>query len=349
MNSHLNRNMQKITELIVLVIMMLAISCKNDSEQVIPEIKLDSIKNVLMYSAEVYGEVVHIGGYNIDKRGFCWSEQPEPDIKDSIIVVSDTADFYSIVKNLNPDTEYFVRAFVINCTGVTYSNEFTITTWDGRLADIDGNNYAGVQIGNQGWMAQNLKTTKYSDGSLIRSQNLIYKHFWYGEGHNYLSDIEADLDKDGDLDEDDGNLYVETFGLLYTWAAANNSPDVYKGNNANLTDTRNICPSGWHLPSEKEFKELIEVSGYSSQALKSESHWLSEPGTDDFGFNALPGGVKHHTGEYNGLFYGTSFISTDTLNSVNGVFMGIGNSYNQPYISFGSKSSATAIRCIKNR
>ncbi len=302
-----------------------------------------------MYSAEVYGDVIHMGGYNIDDRGFCWSKESEPDISDSLILLSDTADYYSIIKNLDPDTRYYVRAFVINGTGITYSNEITITTWDGWLTDVEGNIYKGVQIGNQGWMAENLKTTRYSDGSLIRSQNLIYKHFWYGEGHNYLSDIEADLDKDGDLDEDDGNLYVETFGLLYTWAAANNSPITFKGNDANLNDTRNICPSGWHLPSEKEFIELIQATGHSSQALKSESHWLSEPGSDDFGFNALPGGIKQHTGEYNGLFYSTSFISTDTLNSVNGVFMAIGNSYYQPHISYAGKSTATAIRCVKDR
>ena len=302
-----------------------------------------------MYSAEVYGDVIHMGGYNIDDRGFCWSKEPEPDISDSLIVLSDTTDYYSIIKNLDPDTRYFVRAFVINGTGITYSNEITITTWDGWLTDVEGNIYKGVQIGNQGWMAENLKTTRYSDGSPIRSQNLIYKHFWYGEGHNYLSDIEADLDKDGDLDDDDGDLYIETFGLLYTWAAANNSSIGYKGNDSNLTETRNICPSGWHLPSEKEFNELIQATGHSSQALKSESQWLSEPGTDDFGFNALPGGIKQHTGEYYGLFYSTSFISTDTLNSVNGVFMAIGSSYNQPHISYAGKSTATAIRCVKDR
>jgi uncharacterized protein (TIGR02145 family) len=140
------------------------------------------------------------------------------------------------------------------------------------ITDIDGNIYRTVKIGNQEWMAENLKTTKYSDGSSI--PNVTSGYQWANTTSGAWSSFDNDIKKDS------------TYGKLYNWYVA--------------SDSRNVCPIGWHVPTNDEwilFTDYLYVNGPSGSeaiALKSTSGWNSDGnGTDNYGWNALPAGSRH--------------------------------------------------------
>jgi len=150
-----------------------------------------------------------------------------------------------------------------------------------KLIDIDGNKYTTVKIGDQIWMAENLKVTHYQDGDAIPN-------------------VKSDTDW-GKLttcarcayENDESN--VNTYGYLYNWYA--------------VTDNRNIAPEGWHAPSDEEWKELEMFLGMSRKEadekewrhrykgieakMKSTQGWDKQGnGTNENGFSALPAGER---------------------------------------------------------
>ncbi|HRH68722.1 MAG TPA: fibrobacter succinogenes major paralogous domain-containing protein [Flavobacteriales bacterium] len=145
------------------------------------------------------------------------------------------------------------------------------------VTDIDGNAYGTVQIGSQCWMAQNLTTTRYRDGSMI--QHVTDDATWVastasgGVWCNYLNGL------------DEGS----TYGKLYNWYA--------------VDDTRGVCPQGWHMPSDEEWTQLVDDLGGQTVAggkLKSTAtgnglgQWQApNPGaTNETGFTGLGGGSR---------------------------------------------------------
>ena len=142
------------------------------------------------------------------------------------------------------------------------------------VTDIDGNVYRAVQIGDQVWMAENLKTTHYADGTPI--QRIL-----------------------GD------SAFAETYGALYLWTAAMNAE---ASSTTNPSGIQGVCPTCWHLPSDVEWTELTDYLGGKSVAggkLKESgtTHWDSPNtgATNETGFTALPGfcsGVENSTKGY---------------------------------------------------
>jgi len=143
------------------------------------------------------------------------------------------------------------------------------------LTDIDGNTYSHVKIGNQIWMVENLKTTHYRNGDEITD----------GTG---VGDISTETDPKYWFAFDDDLDNVSTYGRLYTWYAVN--------------DSRNICPDGWHVPTDEEWTILTDYLGGLSVAggkLKETgtTHWDSpnDGATNETGFTALPGSYRSNT------------------------------------------------------
>lgn len=169
----------------------------------------------------------------------------------------------------------------------TYTFNFAVCT------DYDENNYAVVQIGGQIWMAENLKTTHYSDGSEIL---LVEDDTDWGE----LEDNNDD--KAYCYYDIEGNETGEIYGALYTWAAASNG----ETSETNPSGIQGACPSGWHLPSDAEWTELTEyLIGNAGGKLKSActSLWNAPNtgATNETGFSALPaGGRYYNTGSFSG-------------------------------------------------
>lgn len=146
----------------------------------------------------------------------------------------------------------------------------------GTITDIDGNIYQVIKIGNQNWMAENLRVTHYRNGDEIPNEmdSATWSTLWDGSIGAYC-----------DYNNDVANAV--TYGKLYNWYAVN--------------DNRNLAPAGWHVPSQVEWQALIDHLGGSTVAggkMKETgtSHWIS-PNTDasnESGFSALPGGYRHY-------------------------------------------------------
>lgn len=149
--------------------------------------------------------------------------------------------------------------------------------------DYDGNVYRTVQIGNQWWMAENLKVTQYANGTAIPL--VTDKTVWINLGDNNTDKAYCYYNNDPNSE----------YGALYTWTAATNGISNY----FNPSGVQGICPTGWHIPSYIEWDELIDFLGGFGVAggkLKETSaiHWNSpNSGTNESGFTALPSGGRH--------------------------------------------------------
>jgi uncharacterized protein (TIGR02145 family) len=256
-----------------------------------------------------------------------------------------------ILGGLEPGTDYYLRAFTAHTAEPSYSNELSFTTWDGSLNDYDGNAYNTIQIGNQGWMAENLKTSHYADGTPIDQVENLSSFFWYGKGADSYDPL-ADFDGDGDVDSLDGTVYVEQFGYLYTWLAANNEyPEGYTdlGGMPVTKAVADVCPDGWRLPSDSDWEELVGTIGWESGKLKADTLWNHrhpeyQLGGDDFGFHALPAGMGNPDHGYVGLFTSTGFYSTDEL-----VVSMEGDMDYLLLLNYVSGNYGASVRCIKKK
>lgn len=175
------------------------------------------------------------------------------------------------------------------------------------VTDYDGNTYDAVKLGKQVWMASNLKTKHFADGTSIP-----------------LGDMVTDMSTTSPyrFNPDDNNATVNTYGYLYNWPAA-----MKKGNSSttNPSGVQGICPDGWHMPSDAEWTELTDYLGTQSRyqsggaeniakALASKSGWDQCPqantvgnnqsSNNSTGFNAVPAGKCQQTpNDFGGCAY----------------------------------------------
>ena len=166
-----------------------------------------------------------------------------------------------------------------------------------NLIDIDNNTYKTVPIGTQQWMAENLKVTKYNDGTII--PNITDDTQWSNLRSGawaYYNNAEANNAK---------------YGKLYNWYA------VSKTSNGN----KNVCPTGWHVPTDAEWAVLTDYLGGGSVAggkMKEVGttswHRPNTHATNISLFTSLPGGYRFNDGNYYGIgYYGYWWSSTEDL------------------------------------
>ena len=252
----------------------------------VPELTTSSINNITNSSASCGGTITSDGGASVTERGVCWSTTTHPTIYDNKTSDGDGVGVYiSEISGLVANTSYYVRAYAKNNVGVGYGNTLVFLTESpetGTMTDQDGNVYQTVKIGNQWWMAENLKVTHYRNGDAI--PNVTDNAEW-----NNLS-----TGAYGAYNNDNGN--VSTYGLLYNWYT--------------VVDSRNIAPTGWHVPTDEEWKQLEMYLGMSQSdanaydwrsspvgsKLKATSGWSNNGnGTDESGFSAIPGGCRYYS------------------------------------------------------
>ena len=238
-----------------------------------------------------------------------------------------------------PSTKYYLRAYATNATGTAYGSQISFTTLAaGKFGDIDGNVYDTVIIGTQIWMKQNLRTSKYRNGSAIPlvSDSLA----WMNLSSNSCLTC-TDIGAYCWYNNDSANLN-SLYGKLY--------------NGYVVIDSRGVCPTGFHVPSDNEWTILENYLGGTATAggaLKEVGtlHWLSPNtgATNLSRFTALPGGYRG-IGSFNLSFGYAGFWWTSTYNGAH-QFRSI--SYNVTstlnWMSNGGNSlNGYSIRCVKD-
>ena len=198
------------------------------------------------------------------------------------------------------------------------------------IKDIDGNVYKTVTIGTQTWMAENLKTSKYSDGTIIPNvkDSLEWDKLTTGAWCYYNNDAANNA----------------KYGKLYNWYA------VSKTSNGN----KNVCPTGWHVPSDAEWSILTGFLGGDSIAGGK----LKEVGTTSWKnpkkiatnislFSGLPGGNGGGGDFFKFGYRGYWWSTSETSNSV-ALFLILDYSNNKAYRADDEKYGGLSIRCVKD-
>jgi uncharacterized protein (TIGR02145 family) len=227
----------------------------------------------------------------------------------------------------------------LNATDNTKTKPLTVNATSlASVTDVDGNLYKVVKIGDQFWMAENLKTTKYNDGSDIPNitDNTEWKNATDGAYCWHKNDIDT---------------YKE-LGALYNW---------------HVVGTGKLAPKGWHVPTEKEFDILEMNHGLSEEdaaiigwrgeteqigyKLKSVNGWDGNGnGINEFGFNSFPSGLKYWDAR---TFYPSTEIASwywsQTLNTdENAMRLQLSSTKNGSHKEFFYKNYGINVRCIKD-
>ena len=267
----------------------------------VPTVATNNVSNITATSATCGGNVTSDGGASVTARGVCWSTLQNPTVSSSHTTDgSGTGSFTSSITGLTANTTYYVRAYATNSAGTAYGEQRNFTTTSvpsftcgtSTVTDYDGNSYNTVQIGQQCWMKENLRTTHYSNGASIpaggnssSSTNPYY--------YNYSS----------------SGIALAQRGYLYNWPAVMHGAS---SSNSNPSGVQGICPTGWHVPSDAEWTQLTNYvssqSGYVcgtnntniAKALSSTTGWSAStitcvPGNNQSannatGFSAVPAG-----------------------------------------------------------
>jgi uncharacterized protein (TIGR02145 family) len=175
------------------------------------------------------------------------------------------------------------------------------------VRDFDGNTYKTVVIGKQIWMKENLKTTKFQNGDTIKTTT---------------NDITNEKEPKYQWIYNGNDTNLATYGRLYTWYTA--------------VDKRNVCPLGWHVPTNTEWKIFTT---YIHNKYKS---------LEDSNFPIIKGGRR----DIDGMFYDIDLDGGWWGSNVNPALKDCGGGLyfngNQVYVGFGVKNAGFSIRCIKN-
>jgi len=305
---------------------------KDDTNVAIPTVNTMSATSITSTSAKVSCEITNIGGSSVLERGFYWGTSANPEINGEKLEIENGTGigiFTSDLSALNPNTTYYIKAYATNSFGIAYSNQVSFSTTGetaGTVTDIDGNIYNTIAIGTQVWMVENLKTTRYKDGTNIP--------------HITNDDVWALLTSSGYCWYNNNINNKNTYGALYNWEAVK---------------TGKLAPQGWHVPTDVELIVLANYLGGEDIAggkLKETgtSHWAS-PNTganNDSKFSALPGGLRFFNGSFDGINLVGLWWSSSEKDTNDAWYRYLSNEDIRIDRNINGKMAGLSVRCIKD-
>ncbi len=340
-----------------IVLIFLSHSCDNQQivkdQHTFPRINTRAISEISRTTATSGGYVLDDGEDPLVSTGVCWNTSSDPTIEDNKTTdIGQSGPFTSTLNQLTPNTLYYVRAYATNHVGTGYGKTLAFTTLRtilinpeltyGTVTDIDNNVYKTTTIGTQTWMAENLKTTRYRNGDLIGTTNpasldisneSIPKYQWTYNGKESNAD---------------------PYGRLYTWYTVN--------------DSRNVCPTGWHVPDNAEWTTLTDYladkgygyGGSGNQIAKSMATycgWITDgtsgnPGNDQgsnnsSGLSALPAGARGRDSFGNmGITCFWWSANEESTGFAGRLYLTFGSG--KVYIDYSNKQDGYSVRCLRD-
>jgi uncharacterized protein (TIGR02145 family) len=284
-------------------------------------ISLTTLKPVALSptSLSTGGKILSPGGLTVISRGICWDTVPEPTIEDNKLENAGDIDSFLINITDLQAANYYIRAFAKNSKGVYYGDEIFFPMFY-FMDNRDKKLYKYTTIGSQTWMAENLA---YLPEVCVASEDCGY----------WVMGFEG-----SDAGTAKFTLNYQKYGVLYSF---------------NIAET--VCPEGWHLPSDEEWKELVDYinlkyNGTGAEALKAETGWGEEGnGRDAFRFRALPGGFRSTLSYafadegYAGYWWSSDFNVGEGLK--NRVLHADGDNLE---VYFNHSTDGCYVRCIKD-
>ncbi len=297
----------------------------------LPTLTTTAISSLSSNAANCGGNVTSAGTGTVTAKGVCWSTATNPTIALATKTVdgSGVGTFTSNITGLTASTKYYVRAYATSSIGTAYGSEVNFTT-NATITDIDGNIYNTVTIGTQTWMKENLKTTKYRDGTAIANvtDNTLWSNLTTGAYCWYSNAIPNKT----------------TYGALYNYYT--------------VIDGHNLCPTGWHIPTDAEWTTLTTYLGGTTVAggkLKETgtTHWLTPNtgATNSSNFMALPAGARVFvisSFSFNGLTESGNWWSATASSTTNAWFVSVSNTAASSTRSNNLKTTGLSVRCVKN-
>lgn len=269
---------------------------------VLPTLTTNAITAVTQTSATTGGNISSDGGGTITASGVAYSTSPNPTTSNSFTTDGSlTGPFVSNLTGLATGTTYYVRAYATNSAGTAYGNQqnFTTVHETSTVTDVEGNVYNTVKIGTQWWMAEDLKTWHFNTGN-TNADRIPYVESnatWMAEtgpAYSYYFN--------------DSVQFKNKYGAIY---------------NLFTVTTGNLCPTGWHVPTDTDWGTLEGFLGMEADSLyppssymwrgtnasvgsqlKNTTGWVEGNGTNTSGFSALPGGYR--------FFVDGTFIGEDS-------------------------------------
>jgi uncharacterized protein (TIGR02145 family) len=300
---------------------------------VVPSLTTNAATGITLTEAVSGGNSISENGAAVLEKGICWNTTGNPTTSGPHASSgTGTGNFTVNIDELSPSTVYYVRAYARNSAGIGYGSEVAFST---DATDIDGNIYNTIIIGTQVWMQEDLRTTRYPGGNEIPfvTDSTAWKNLttpaccWYDN-----------------IPQGDG------FGLIYNWYTI---------------EVGELCPDGWHVPTDEEFKILERYLGMTTaesnktewrgtdegNKLKSTTSWDQANGTNSSGFTALGEGYRYgvYGKFYNfgkvGYWWTSSYHWDGTTKALyRRLDSNEGRIYREGVIKAGGKS----VRCLKN-
>lgn len=306
-----------------------------------PVLTTAAVISIDLTTAVSGGIITADGGGAITAKGVCWSTLPNPATTDPKTTNgTGTADFVSNLTGLASGSTYYVRAYATNSAGTAYGNQVSFNT---KIADVEGNKYSTVTIGTQIWMAENLRTITFNNNLPIT--NITDNNAWVTDS---IAKTPAYCWYNNDITN------KALYGAVYNWYTV---------------ATGNLCPSGWHVPTDAEFQTLEVFLGMDpgtapgqvgawgwrgtdqGSQMKSTTGWTAGlNSSNSSGFTGLPGGYRYGlSGVFNDLGNLTYWWSSSDLGDpINATYRRLDGTSNGVFRGAVRQMGGKYIRCLKN-
>ena len=295
-----------------------------------PTVDTDAASSVTSSAATLNATITATGGAAVSATGFKYATNAALTSPTDVAGSGTSSPFTEALTGLTHATQYWAVGYATNAVGTSYGDTITFTTSAApgfscgtSTVTYDGHTYATVLIGTQCWFKENLQTDQYLDGTAITG--MLDNATWSTTSQG----AQAVLDEGGA--NESANLAA--YGRMY--------------NGHVVKDSRGLCPTGWHVPTNVEWGTLVTYVG-TDPGLQLKATSPTWNGTDAYGFLGIPAPWRGTAGVYNNLGTEAYFWTTTEVSSTSIYRRSLLSSSTAANASTSSFLRGLAVRCLKD-